>query len=100
MPQRHGKEFWDAHIDGWKRSGLTQLAYSSEHGIHPKTLSRWNTKKERQAAPCTNALTLVPAQKIVDRQASGLRLTSPGGWHIDWAMPDLPSLVTVLRQLP
>lgn len=33
--------WWREHIDGWKKSDLSQRAYCRANGLHPKSFSRW-----------------------------------------------------------
>src|SRR5690349_13975667 len=33
--------WWREHIDGWKKSDLSQRAYCRVNGLHPKSFSRW-----------------------------------------------------------
>ena len=33
--------WWREHIDGWKKSDLSQRTYCRANGLHPKSFSRW-----------------------------------------------------------
>ena len=46
---RHNREFWQHHVDGWRKSGLTQQEYSDEHGVVKGTLGYWSSKLRAEA---------------------------------------------------
>jgi len=33
MAKRLGAEYWQWHLDAWRQSGLTQVAYCARHGL-------------------------------------------------------------------
>lgn len=39
--QTERANWWREHIDGWKKSDLSQRAYCRANGLHPKSFSRW-----------------------------------------------------------
>lgn len=51
--------FWEAHVHGWRSSGLTQAAYCREHGLKIKSFGNWKQKPTACAAPVS--LAEVPA---------------------------------------
>jgi transposase len=42
--------WWREHIDGWKKSELSQRAYCRANGLHPKSFSRWRRWFKEEAA--------------------------------------------------
>jgi len=100
MSKRQTAEFWKGHLEGWRQSGQTQVAYCASHGLGIKSFARWR-RKEKNAAQTTGApLTLVPVGLGRPATDSVVRLRSPGGWRIEMSAGDVPSLAALLRQLP
>jgi len=100
MGNRHTQEFWQAHLEEWKRSGLTQVTYCSNHGLHIKSLGRWLSKARKSAPPPGAMLTLIPL-RVADSGACGvLQLHSPGGWRIELPATTTSWLADLLKQLP
>lgn len=94
------QEFWQAHLDEWKRSGLTQVAYCANHGLHVKAFSRWLSKARKSAQPPDALLTLIPL-RVTDVGVNGvLQLHSPGGWRIELPATNTAWLAGLLKQLP
>ena len=61
------REFWQAHVEAWRESGLTQRAYSREHELPEWQLSHWKHRLQceschsgnpcsREYARCVNPL--------------------------------------------
>lgn len=66
---RHGQDYWERHLERWRKSGQTQLQYCSSAELNIKTFNRWksrltNTKVRRaQAKPATEKeISLVPVR--------------------------------------
>lgn len=38
------QEYWGQHVTQWQASGLTQEAYSREHGLEKSAISYWKRK--------------------------------------------------------
>ncbi len=38
------RAYWQAHLEQWKRSGLSKQAYCREHGLKAASLYRWCAK--------------------------------------------------------
>ncbi len=67
MAKRQSAEFWQDHLEAWKRSGLTQVAYCSNNEPHIKAFSlRHHQKREVAqlsiAIPPNNPMTQEIAQ--------------------------------------
>jgi hypothetical protein len=52
---RKGQEFWRAHVQGWKRSGLSQQAYCGGQRLSLSGLKYWAAKL-RSGRPRDNRL--------------------------------------------
>lgn len=107
MVKRQTAEFWQAHINAWQQSGLTQTAYCATHGLHIKSFGRrlYQVREVAQLSKSPHTLTLVPASVAhADPINTIIQLHSPGGWRIDLPSTGLSQHVTglaaLLRQLP
>lgn len=53
--QRHGRSFWRAHHEAWKRSDLNQRQYPEAQGIRSKPLATGGrSSKPNRRLPCTS----------------------------------------------
>jgi len=98
MAKRLGAEYWQWHLDAWRQSGLTQIAYCARHGLGVTTFYRWRRKGEAVAS--AKSLTLVPVSVGAPATGSIIRLHSPGGWRIEMPAGGAPWLADLLRHLP
>jgi len=99
MAARQGSDYWQKQVEGWRQSGLSQIAYCEQHGLNIKSFRRWRTKLQR-AATTAASLTLVPISVGAPATAPAIRLHSPGGWRIELATGNPAWLADLLRQLP
>ncbi len=99
MAARQGTEYWREQVEGWRQSGLSQVAYCEQHGLNIKSFRRWRTKLQR-AATTAASLTLVPISVGAPTTAPAIQLHSPGGWRIELATGNPAWLADLLRQLP
>ncbi len=99
MAARQGSGYWQTQVEGWRQSGLSQIAYCEQHGLNIKSFRRWRTKLQR-AATTAASLTLVPVSIGNPATTPAIRLHSPGGWRIDLATGDPAWLADLLRHLP
>ena len=102
MAKRHGAEFWQAHLDAWHQSDLTQKAYCANQCLGEKAFYRWHRKEKEAIAAAKAPLTLVPTCPGAPNPVTGnvVRLHSPGGWRIELPTTNAPWLADLLRQLP
>jgi len=100
MKKRRGEEFWRRHLDGWRRSGLTQVGYCARHGLGIKSFGRWRQRERAAAKGVESALTLVPVGVGTPALDGVVRLYSPGGWRLDVPCTEVRWLGEFLRQLP
>jgi len=49
------KKFWEAHIDAWKETALTQTAYCREHELSVHRFSYWKRKRTQRDTPVSDA---------------------------------------------
>ncbi len=99
MAARQGSDYWQAQVEGWRASGLSQITYCEHHGLNIKSFRRWRTKLQR-AATTAASLTLVPTSVGAQATAPAIRLHSPGGWRIELSTGNPAWLADLLRQLP
>jgi hypothetical protein len=99
MAARQGVEYWGGHVEDWRASGLSQIAYCAQHGLNIKSFRRWRTKLQQSAAKAPS-LTLVPISVGTPATAPAIRLHSPGGWRIELAAANPAWLADLVRQLP
>lgn len=100
MAKREAAEFWKGHLDGWRHSGLTQVAYCASFGLSIKSFARWLRKERGAAQMAVLPLTLVPVSLGVPAACGVVRLHSPGGWEVELPAGSAPWLPDLLRQLP
>lgn len=82
------RESWARHVQAWRDSGLTQVAYCQQHELKPKALAYWIRRSKQTATP----LTLVPlavressvAETLLLQHASGWQLALPAGVDAAW----------------
>jgi hypothetical protein len=99
MAQRQGKEFWQGHLESWRQSGLTQVAYCAARGLSIKTFTRWRSKERDGLFGVGRRLTLVPVCASSPITDSDLQLHSPRGWRIEMRGLALAEVAAVLREL-
>ncbi len=100
MTKRQTREFRERHLEGWRESGLTQIAYCASHGLHIKSFSRWRSKAREDVQAGDSWLTLIPLSVAAPGADSAIQLPSPGGWRIELPSGSAPWLADFLRQLP
>jgi hypothetical protein len=100
MAKRQTAEFWGRHLEGWRQSGLTQVAYCATHGLQLKSFGRWRSKARTSAQTPSSLLTLVPVSLAAPVADSAIQLHSPGGWRIELPTGSASWLADFLRQLP
>lgn len=100
MAKRQTTGYWRRHLEAWRQSGLTQVAYCARHGLSIKSFHRWRRKEKEAAWTDELPLTLVPASLGTSATVGVVRLHSPGGWRIELPASGTPWLADLLRQLP
>lgn len=90
------RAFWVGHVQAWRDSGLTQVAYCQQHDLKPKALAYWIRRSRRD----TRTLTLVPLTVQGQAPAADLVLHHPSGWQLSLPSAVEPAwLAGVLRGL-
>ena len=82
------RQAWARHVQAWRGSGLTQVAYCQQHELKRKGRA-YGTRPSRQSPP---PLTRVPrprqgpsaAGELLLQHASGWRLALPAGIDATW----------------
>ena len=97
MVARQGTDYWQAQVEDWRQSGLSQIAYCKQRDLNIKSFRRWRTKLQRAATP---ALTLVPVSVSAQIPEPPIRLHSPGGWRIELPAANAAWLADLVRGLP
>lgn len=100
MAKRRTLEFWQGHLEAWRQSGLTQVAYCASQNLSIKSFHRWRRKETETVASAAPSLTLVPISVAAPAPNGVARLHSPGGWRIELPAGNTSWLADVLRQLP
>jgi len=97
--------YWRVHVEGWRRSGQTQVAYCSEQGLSVKSLAYWlrRLRNERELEP-SEPLTLVAVRPAVDSRSAcapnpALSLRNAAGWRLEFGvLPSAAWLAELLAQ--
>jgi len=81
---------WLAHIDSWKRSGLTQKAFCQQHGLGLASFRRWRAIAMREGKPAeSSVVTFLPVNVVEPGAADltvvindSLRIEIPAGFDL------------------
>lgn len=82
------RESWARHVQAWRDSGLTQVAYCQQHELKPKALAYWIRRHKQVSSPPT----LVPlavhgpsvSGELLLQHASGWQVALPAGVDAAW----------------
>lgn len=75
---RHGQDYWERHLERWRKSGQTQVQYCASAGLSIKTFNRWKSR-------LTNAkIRKAPAIPIPNKEISliPVRLAPPDSFGV------------------
>lgn len=100
MAKKRGEEYWQRHLEAWRQSDLTQVAYCTRQGLSVKSFYRWRRKDKETAGTTKPSLILVPVSVRAPATDSIIRLHSPGGWRVELTGDSIPRLADLLRALP
>jgi transposase len=98
MPHSDKQQYWQAHINAWQRSGLSQAAYCQAKQLSLASFGYW-----RKRCSDSSASASLPAVIPVLRESAsvGTQLRSPGGWQILLPVDlDAAVLCKLLTRLP
>ena len=93
------REFWQAHVEAWRESGLTQRAYCREHELPEVQLSHWKHRLQEGRRRRDSKSQLIPVRVIEgsaacaehshwhrprsDDRRSDLTLVLSNGWRLE-----------------
>ena len=82
------RDFWQAHIEAWWESGVTQRAYCQEHGLAEAQFSHWKPRlrKSGQSRPAQARLVPIKAIEEAPGQVGGGEVHGPRGGGGDLAL--------------
>ena len=87
------------HVEAWRKSGLSRLVYSRQHGLHPTTFSAWVRQALVGSAPMPS-LVPVTVQRELERSEAGSVLRLVGGARLELPVAVSPAwLAELLRCL-
>jgi hypothetical protein len=90
------RRHWKTHIDSWRKSDLSQVAYCREHGLKLHQFTYWKKRVEQKDGD----IAFVPLRFSQNLPAvihsSRLQLTTPNGYKLEL---DGPFDQTVVRHL-
>ena len=96
---------WRAHVEAWRSSGQTQVAYCSEQGLSVKSLAYWLRRlRPEEGLEPSEPLTLVAVRPELDSRSAcaphpALSLHSTAGWRLEFsALPPAAWLAELLAQ--
>ena len=93
---------WKQHLEAWKQSGQSQVAYCREHGLKPHQLTYWKgrfaqSQSSTKLIPLRlPALPAEPSITVAVTLPDGVRLEVPA----KQATELLPKLLPALRAAP
>ena len=93
------REFWQAHVEAWRESGLTQRAYCREHELSEMQLSHWKHRLQKTRRRAGSTSRLVPVRVLgestprstevdghnarVGHRGGDLTLVFSNGWRLE-----------------
>ena len=104
---RQKRQYWQAKIESWKQSGMSQAAYCRSRDLKVKTFSYWLRKLRKEKAGRVQFVEL-PTEKLfscyqAERRITGLRLIVDNRFSIEVAdgfKPDtLKQVIETIRQM-
>ena len=103
LDPEHKRRIWRSHLERWKQSGLSQVAYCRERGLKPHRFTYWKNRFKRTDA----GIKFVPlrfSQNLpVPVAASTFNLFTPNGYRIEvgsgFDAPTLKQLLSAVQSL-
>ena len=93
-PNPTGREFWLAHVQAWRASGLRKREYCETQGLKLSTLNYWcRVETAPQPEP---ALTLIPISQSSTRRSLALTLRHAPEWELSLSQEATPAWVAEL----
>lgn len=81
---RAKQETWSSHVEGWKRSGLSQVDYCRQHDLSRHRFTYWKCKLDKKEVP----VKFIPISEDPFRSQTGYNNQTPirlniGGFQIE-----------------
>jgi hypothetical protein len=92
------RQYWQAHNEACRKSGLTRTEYCQQHHVNLKTFAYWRHRLKREAVP----VRLVQLPPLVQQSSTAVRLVVNGcGIEVaeGFNAQTLAEVVCVLRRL-
>lgn len=83
--------YWQAHLDAWRQSGLSQVSYCKQHGLSLSSFGYWLHRRGGSVESAA-AVPIMVTQPSIQTQVE-VRL--PNGWSVR-----LPASAQSLHVLP
>ena len=83
MTNQEKRDYWQAHVEAWRCSKLTQMAYCRQQGLVSKQFAYRVTKDHRRQAAneCGGGVMMRVPVQIQEARPVGLVLQNAGGWQ-------------------
>lgn len=78
MSHSHKQQYWQAHINAWQDSGLSQAAYCQDQQLSLASFGYWRKRCSDSFSPPVPSVIPVLRESL----RNGAQLRSPGGWQI------------------
>jgi len=95
--QQNRRQFWQAHLQRCRASGMTLKAYAEQEGLTLSVFYGWNRRLKRKPAPEGSSFTRA---LVTSSPSTEYRLRFPNGLVLEWeGNPDTDCLMELVRQL-
>lgn len=77
-----GPDYWQSHLDGWRKSGLSQAAYCRQHNLKYVNFRKW--KERLSTYPTSTSIKLVEVRhdfSLEPGSSSGFSNATPNSGH-------------------
>ena len=94
------KALWTERVEQWRASGLSQRAFSVQHGWPTNRLVYWAARFKQDSAPCHLIPVRISGGEAYKGAEAAITLRGPGGWNVMIpAQTDVAWLADLLRRL-
>ena len=77
------KAFWQRHVEQWRTSSLSKMAYCQQYALTYHQMVYWSTKEQADLGPDVGSGGFVAVTLSTDNRDSGLSLRLPNGITIE-----------------
>ena len=81
MANGEREQLWQERIEQWRSSGLSQRAFSMQHGYAVRQVGYWVRRLEKKALPMSMVPVMVKSAPVP--AAPALVLRAPQGWSLE-----------------